>query len=322
MKGGTRRERRRWLFGSAIFDEPSWTLHVGGRPVAVEGRPLALLHELLLHAGETVSKDELMERVWPGVFVAEASLTTAMRKLRHALGDASRDSRIIETVSGLGYRLTIPVEVEALPETPPGEPLRASGFRVPDSPSMISQETRKIGAQNGVRAKPALLGAGALGFLALALVATTSPIAPTTPESAASGWSAEHRDTIAALRRLDTQAVLEMSKRGWDPNRPLDKFGNVPLGVTVEICEWDRDHDPQKLLLMVRMLYDAGARVEVRNIYGDTPYSIAKAERFCGPDHPVTKMMARECFSGENPLGDRCLATYELARRDQARRRP
>src|SRR3546814_6538363 len=44
------------------------------------------LHELLLRAGEVVTKDEILDAVWPGLTVVEGSLATAISKLRKALG--------------------------------------------------------------------------------------------------------------------------------------------------------------------------------------------------------------------------------------------
>lgn len=107
-----RRRRRRWQFGTASFDESQWVLRVHDSAVALEGKPVEILHELLLNAGEVVSKQELLDAVWPGLNVVEASLATAVSKLRKALGDA--DNRIIETVPRIGYRLAVPVAVESL----------------------------------------------------------------------------------------------------------------------------------------------------------------------------------------------------------------
>lgn len=107
-----RRRRRRWRFANAVFDEATWSLQVDGQSAELEGKPLQVLHELLLNAGEAVTKGELMDAVWPGVHVVEASLTTAVSKLRGALHD--RDAVIIQTLPRLGYRLTAPVEVEQL----------------------------------------------------------------------------------------------------------------------------------------------------------------------------------------------------------------
>lgn len=111
----SRRRRRIWRFAGAEFDEASWTLRVAGAPVALEGKPLELLHELLLRAGEVVTKDEILDAVWPGVTVVEGSLATAISKLRKALGEAG--SEVIATVPRVGYRLIAPVEVDSV-ETP------------------------------------------------------------------------------------------------------------------------------------------------------------------------------------------------------------
>lgn len=80
-------------------------------------------------------------------------------------------------------------------------------------------------------------------------------------------------------------------------------------------CEWDRAHDQRKMLLLARTLLDGGAKLDHHNVWGDTPYSIAKAERYCGPDHPVTQMLLTLCYAGGTPVGDRCQATYEMRRR-------
>lgn len=111
----SRRRRRSWRFAGAMFDEASWTLSVDGKPVALEGKPLELLHELLLRAGEVVTKDEILDAVWPGVIVVEGSLATAISKLRKALGGAS--DAIVATVPRVGYRLVAPVTVESI-DTP------------------------------------------------------------------------------------------------------------------------------------------------------------------------------------------------------------
>lgn len=111
----SRRRRRLWHFANADFDEASWTLRVDGRSVALEGKPLEVLHELLLRAGEVVTKDEILDAVWPGVTVVEGSLATAISKLRKALGGAA--DAIIATVPRVGYRLVAPVTVDSI-DTP------------------------------------------------------------------------------------------------------------------------------------------------------------------------------------------------------------
>lgn len=108
----TRRRRRLWRFAGAEFDEASWALRIGGAAVALEGKPLEVLHELLLRAGEVVTKEEILDAVWPGVTVVEGSLPTAISKLRKALGE--RQDNVIETVPRIGYRLTCEVKIEGI----------------------------------------------------------------------------------------------------------------------------------------------------------------------------------------------------------------
>ncbi len=108
----SRRRRRLWKFSGAEFDEASWALRVDGQAVSLEGKPLEVLHELLLRAGEVVTKDEILDAVWPGLTVVEGSLPTAISKLRKALGE--RQDNIIETVPRVGYRLTGSVKIESV----------------------------------------------------------------------------------------------------------------------------------------------------------------------------------------------------------------
>jgi hypothetical protein len=115
-----------------------------------------------------------------------------------------------------------------------------------------------------------------------------------------------------------------MLAAGWDPNSAFDKEGTNALGYLLNMCEWDPSHDQRKLMLLGRTLLDGGLDVQHRNFWGDTVFSIAKAKRYCGPDHPVTKMLKAICYNGLGAPGDRCLATYELtpAQRSEQRLPP
>jgi DNA-binding winged helix-turn-helix (wHTH) protein/serine/threonine protein kinase len=108
---------RLWRFADCEFDEVSRELRVKGKPLDLESKPLDVLQHLLLHAGEVVTKEELIASVWPGVTVVEGSLATAVSKLRKALGDAlSEDAPpIVITIPRIGYRLGVPVQSRELP---------------------------------------------------------------------------------------------------------------------------------------------------------------------------------------------------------------
>jgi DNA-binding winged helix-turn-helix (wHTH) protein/predicted ATPase len=72
-------------------------------------KAFAVLAHLATDAGRLVTKDDLLNAVWPNTAVSEAVLTTAMRTIRRALGDARQPPRFVETVYGRGYRFIAPV---------------------------------------------------------------------------------------------------------------------------------------------------------------------------------------------------------------------
>lgn len=98
-----------WRFGDCELDEARLRLSVAGTVVAMEPKPLQLLAELLRHAGEVVTKDELLQSVWQGRDTVEHVLATAVGKLRKAL-----DENLIQTVPRLGYRFAGTAERIAL----------------------------------------------------------------------------------------------------------------------------------------------------------------------------------------------------------------
>ena len=103
---------RLWRFADYEFDELGRELRVKGRPVELESKPLDILLQLLLHAGEVVTKEELLDSVWPDVTVVDGSLATAVSKLRKAMGD--EDHPTIVTIPRIGYRLAVPVYCKTL----------------------------------------------------------------------------------------------------------------------------------------------------------------------------------------------------------------
>jgi DNA-binding winged helix-turn-helix (wHTH) protein len=80
--------------------------------VAIRLRPktFEMLRLFATSGGRVLSKQELMEAVWPNVHVGEDSLFQCIRELRTALGDERR--QLIKLASGGGYLLTAAVEAE------------------------------------------------------------------------------------------------------------------------------------------------------------------------------------------------------------------
>lgn len=90
--------------GRAVVDPRARQVLVQGRAVRVGSRAFDVLL-LLAERDRVVSKDELLQSVWPGLVVEENNLQVQVAALRRALGPEA-----IVTASGRGYRLALPVQ--------------------------------------------------------------------------------------------------------------------------------------------------------------------------------------------------------------------
>ena len=81
----------------------STTTSAPARPVTLTPTERRLFDHLVAHAGRVVTRDELLDRVWPLTEQPSSALvTTYVRSLRHKL-DEELDAPVIETVRGVGY---------------------------------------------------------------------------------------------------------------------------------------------------------------------------------------------------------------------------
>jgi DNA-binding winged helix-turn-helix (wHTH) protein/tetratricopeptide (TPR) repeat protein len=104
------------MAGTEIYRFGGFTLEVAERRLSKDGCAIALapkafdlLVALVTRAGRLVGKQDLLESLWPHVFVEEGILTVHVSVLRKALGDTRRPARFIETVTRRGYRFVAPV---------------------------------------------------------------------------------------------------------------------------------------------------------------------------------------------------------------------
>src|SRR6201999_37976 len=79
------------------------------KPVRLGSRALDVLVALVTHAGQSISKEELLSRVWRVVVVDEGSLRVHISTLRRALGDDRAPRHYIVNISGRGYCFVAPV---------------------------------------------------------------------------------------------------------------------------------------------------------------------------------------------------------------------
>ena len=109
-------------FDGFELDISGFELRCEGTPVAMEPQVFEVLRQLVENAGAIVTKDEILDRVWPERYVTEAALNSRVMAARKAIGDSGKDQKYIKTIHGRGYRFVGTVR-EAV--TQRGHPVQA-----------------------------------------------------------------------------------------------------------------------------------------------------------------------------------------------------
>lgn len=94
-------------FGAVEVRPIERQLSIEGQRVALGARSFDLLMALVERRGELATKQELLDRVWPGLVVEEANIHVRVSELRKLLG-----ADAIATVPGIGYRFTLPPDAD------------------------------------------------------------------------------------------------------------------------------------------------------------------------------------------------------------------
>ena len=102
---------RRLVSGRLVLDRPARRALLDGREVPLTAKALALLEHLMLHQGEVLSRERLLDEVWGWDYpVATRAVDVRIAELRRLLHDDADEPRYLETVIGEGYRFVGPVE--------------------------------------------------------------------------------------------------------------------------------------------------------------------------------------------------------------------
>jgi DNA-binding winged helix-turn-helix (wHTH) protein/predicted ATPase len=113
------------VFSLDLVNECLWK---GSEEIKVRPKAYALLNYLLNHSGQLVTKEELLNAVWPETFVGDAVLKVTVRQLREALDDDSKTPRFIETSHRRGYRFIGEIaEAKQTPEPEESPDYNSSG---------------------------------------------------------------------------------------------------------------------------------------------------------------------------------------------------
>jgi DNA-binding winged helix-turn-helix (wHTH) protein len=92
----------KFRFGDCLLDCDARRLVRRGKPSTLPPKAFELLKVLVENRPRAIAKAELVERVWPGVFVADDSVAKAVSRVRKAIGDSDAKP-IVRTVHGFGY---------------------------------------------------------------------------------------------------------------------------------------------------------------------------------------------------------------------------
>jgi predicted ATPase/DNA-binding winged helix-turn-helix (wHTH) protein len=184
-----------------VYACDQWEIDLGRRelrsrgiPVPLGGRAFEIVTVLVKSATELVTKDHMMERVWPGAVVGEGTLHVHISAVRKALGP---DRAMLKTVSGRGYRLLgswTPQQQEGTAPPVSSSPTRTSGAPPANNfPPLITRLIGRAAACQFVRDLVSayrvvtLTGPGGIGKTSLAIKAVRYLL----PDFEDGGWLVE-----------------------------------------------------------------------------------------------------------------------------------
>ena len=184
--------------GRQLFDElqsrPNLRLQVGEHVIDVgalrvvtrpelprlSGKSLAVLIELVRHCGVTVTRGQLLDRIWAERVITPDVLTQAIAELRRAFLDDVKCPRYIETVPRVGYRLLASVNLlhsessGVLEDTVPGDASNDDTVAASSQPALVKSAAPKaVGVPSRKHGTLAPLWALLTAILAVVIVAST-----------------------------------------------------------------------------------------------------------------------------------------------------
>jgi pimeloyl-ACP methyl ester carboxylesterase len=110
-----------YRFGEYTLAPLTYDLQRNGETVPVEPQVFGVLNFLIENHDRVVSRDELIDAVWDGRIVSDATLSSRISAARTAVGDTGRDQTVIRTIPRRGFRFVAPVTVDGTPDTPAAE---------------------------------------------------------------------------------------------------------------------------------------------------------------------------------------------------------
>ena len=172
-----------------------------GTTVRLQPKIMEVLVCLAQHAGEPVSKENLLGSVWPGTFVTDDVLTRAISELRRVFEDDAQQPHFIQTIPKRGYRLVVPVRHVPEAQTTP--------------PAVKPDASRRIG-----RKRMGVFSASALTALLLIVLVSNA---------VRSRWQSRARGSGVSIHSI---AVLPLQNLSIDPAQEYFSDGLTDALIT------------------------------------------------------------------------------------------
>jgi DNA-binding winged helix-turn-helix (wHTH) protein len=162
---------RTFQFGSFELDQCSGELRKNGIRLKLQDQPFQILTFLLEHPGELISREEIRRRLWPdNTFVDfDNAISSAVWKVREALGDNSGNPRFVQTVARRGYRFVSPVSTQDQ-TTAVALITERQNLACPPASAGVPERIEQKNAQSNtslIQARPRLILLAAVGLLSL-----------------------------------------------------------------------------------------------------------------------------------------------------------
>jgi TolB-like protein/DNA-binding winged helix-turn-helix (wHTH) protein len=129
-----------YRFGDYELDDQLYELRRADAVVELERKVYDVLVYLVQHRERLVTKDELLDKLWPGQVVGEAALTRCITSARKVLGDDGNRQEFIKTQHGRGYRFVAPLTIAA-------PSVSSSEFPAPSQEEAVSSQHPVVNRQ-------------------------------------------------------------------------------------------------------------------------------------------------------------------------------
>jgi adenylate cyclase len=125
-------------FDQFTLDTVHYRLCMSGAAIPVEPRLFDLLKYLIEKRARIVSRDELLDKLWKGKVVSDATLGVCLKNARKAVGDSGDRQSIIKTIHGRGYQFIAGITESGEEKMPDKEnqPILSKTLALPDKPSV------------------------------------------------------------------------------------------------------------------------------------------------------------------------------------------